>query len=232
MFHSSWHKRNRRMSPHPLSVAATVVEPMESRRLLSAVSPTESEPIAPPLPAGLEQARYLRRTGDELTFWAALDGSGAPLGTAPLPLDADLAFAGTDGDDLITIDMSGGDIVVQGNLVLSAGTGDDRVRLTNGDGRTLTLNALPQLNGKKLDLGTADVRLIGWSSSAVEHLLGSARNNGTVRWQGPGIGTSAATPVTGLAPIQQGADTLIKYTYNGDANGDGKINADDYFIID
>ena len=27
-------------------------------------------------------------------------------------------------------------------------------------------------------------------------------------------------------------ETLVMYTYNGDANLDGKVNADDYFIID
>jgi hypothetical protein len=32
--------------------------------------------------------------------------------------------------------------------------------------------------------------------------------------------------------VQQDADVLVKYTYNGDVNGDGRINSDDYFRID
>src|SRR6185436_6567831 len=72
-------------------------------------------------------------------------------------------------------------------------------------------------------------------------------------WDGNGIGTSAATSTTtiGVASAQQvkglanptdtavfagqtvtGSDTLVMYTYGGDANLDGKINVDDYGLID
>jgi hypothetical protein len=95
----------------------------------------------------------------------------------------------------------------------------------------LALGALPELDGERLDLGMAAVTIAGADVQAVEAMLKSARA-GATPWQGPGIGTSAATAHTGLVPLQQGADVLVKYSYNGDANGDGAVNFDDYFRID
>jgi hypothetical protein len=137
---------------------------------------------------------------------------------------------GGDGNDTVTIDLGGGDIAFNG-LTITGSSGDDVVRVTNGAGKVWTLGAIPTLNGERLDVGAATVKLIGSNVSAVEGLLKTARN-GATRWQGPGIGTGAATSLTGLMAVQQGADALVIYTYNGDANGDGRVNADDYFRID
>jgi hypothetical protein len=74
----------------------------------------------------------------------------------------------------------------------------------------------------------------------------TARDAAAGRWKGPGITSSAAeaNALTGLAAMTnpglpnfsgQGVgadDVLIKYTWNGDANLDGRVNADDYFRID
>ena len=79
----------------------------------------------------------------------------------------------------------------------------------------------------------------------VVNLIKSSRSAAT-RWTGPGITSSnaAANPLTTLAAmLNPGLATfsgeatdenaiLIKYTYNGDANLDGRVNADDYFRID
>jgi hypothetical protein len=173
-------------------------------------------------------AWYLKRVGDQVHVWNNADGSGTAV--SQHALNEALTLNGLDGDDTVTVDMSGGDISLA-SLTITGANGTDTVKLTNGDGRTLTLGALPTLNGEYLDLGTADLKLTGVAPAAAEALLATARN-GTVRWQGPGIGTSAAASDTGLAAAAQGADTLVKYTYNGDANGDGVINADDYFRID
>jgi hypothetical protein len=136
------------------------------------------------------------------------------------------------GDDVLTLDMSGGNLSFSTLAIeAAAGGGEDEVRLTHGDGRLLTLASVPHLNGQRLDLGTADLRITAVSVAAVEPLLKTARD-AAVRWSGPGIGTSAATPNTGLSPVQQGPDLLVKYTYDGDANGDGLINIDDYVQID
>jgi hypothetical protein len=74
----------------------------------------------------------------------------------------------------------------------------------------------------------------------------TARNAAAGRWKGPGITSSAAeaNPLTTLAAMinpglttfgGEGIDAnavIIKNTYNGDANLDGRVNADDYFRID
>jgi hypothetical protein len=172
---------------------------------------------------------YVKRiAGDQLAVWGNDDGSGAPVMTVPLghPVSMD----GLAGDDSITIDLSGGDVQL-GELEIVESSGDDVVRVINGDGKVLKVQGLPALNSERLDLGAADLTILGADVSAVEALLKSARN-GPTPWQGPGIGTRAATSVAGLVPVQQGADVLVKYSYNGDANGDGKVNADDYFRID
>ena len=74
----------------------------------------------------------------------------------------------------------------------------------------------------------------------------TARDAAAGRWKGPGITSSAAAanPVTGLAAVSNAGlatfsgvgvgadDVLVMYTYNGDANLDGRVNSDDYFRID
>jgi hypothetical protein len=56
------------------------------------------------------------------------------------------------------------------------------------------------------------------------------------RWSGAGITSSsaAANPLTGIAAQYMfgSGNIVLRYTYNGDANGDGFIDADDYFRID
>jgi len=90
--------------------------------------------------------------------------------------------------------------------------------------------------------------------SDVQALIASGRNGGTGGdWSGTGIVTSAASAnlttlgvarasdVLGISDYQttvfagqtvDGAAVLIKFTYAGDANLDGKINVDDYGKID
>src|SRR5205085_4074159 len=89
--------------------------------------------------------------------------------------------------------------------------------------------------------------------NSLVNLIKSARNT-SQRWSGPGLTSAAAASdpkhITGLAAILndnraggtlystfdgQSVDInsiLVKYTYDGDANVDGKVNADDYAAID
>ena len=108
----------------------------------------------------------------------------------------------------------------------------------------------------------ATVTPIGsWSGSAYDGISGmiaSGRNGGVSgNWSGSGIvtsqtvatggnltsiGVASAQDVKGLGNIGDtalwagqtvtGSDTLVMYTYGGDANLDGKINVDDYGRID
>jgi autotransporter-associated beta strand protein len=71
----------------------------------------------------------------------------------------------------------------------------------------------------------------------IEQWVRTARDHSGKRWGGNGITSTAAAanPLTGLAIFSGNPDPmsiLIQYAYNGDANGDGRVNADDYFRID
>ena len=226
-------------------------EPMEPRRLMSAVSlaaaasdadvavcETEATVGARAVSLATVAAasdvgdgyRYLKRVGDDLHAWATADGSGAPVGAHPLPFAGDLVLGGAETDDVVTIDMSGGNIVVEGKLTIAAGAGEDVVRLVNGDGRMLTVGGV-DLDGETLDLGSGGLKLVDGDIYEIEGLVASARN-GSTRWQGRGIGTTAAYARTGLAPLRRGGDVVVKFTYVGDMSGDGRIDSDDYFRID
>jgi hypothetical protein len=95
-----------------------------------------------------------------------------------------------------------------------------------------------------------------WNAAAYNGVTGqvqSGRNGGT--WNGSGIITSSAAPGSNLTTLGvasasdvlgigssgtatwsgqtvHGTDTLVMYTWGGDANMDGKINIDDYGLID
>ena len=106
------------------------------------------------------------------------------------------------------------------------------------------------------DLIVHDGAVGTWNGShyiGISGLIRSGRNGGS--WNGNGIRTSVSTSGNyysfGIATAQQaknltnptdtttfagetvtGTDVLIKFTYGGDANIDGKINVDDYGRID
>jgi hypothetical protein len=129
-----------------------------------------------------------------------------------------------------------------------------------GSGSTLVTGGLTIFGSGKLDLAGNDmiVRATAATRSATLTSIGnwikSARNTSPNRWLGNGITSSAAAAdanrITGLAAIlnDNGAggvlyptfngqsvdinSILVKYTYEGDANASGAINADDYAAID
>ena len=70
--------------------------------------------------------------------------------------------------------------------------------------------------------------------------LAAGRNSSPDRWQGHGISSSAAAAATlpmGLVAVMDpagafGPSILVVYTWEGDANADGAIDGDDYFLLD
>jgi autotransporter-associated beta strand protein len=89
----------------------------------------------------------------------------------------------------------------------------------------------------------------GATYNGIQGLVQSGRNGGT--WNGSGIVTSQPNALSGgpfvttigvatatqtgdttFAGIAVSNETLVMYTYAGDANLDGRINADDYALID
>jgi hypothetical protein len=113
---------------------------------------------------------------------------------------------------------------------------------------TSKLNQLIIESGSTLDLVNNDLIVTGMSRAVVEPLVAGGR--GTAGdWKGTGITSSAAAAfaaggthalgvitasdggyqTTGFAGLTvSGSDTLVKYTYSGDANLDGTVNFDDF----
>ncbi|HYO09041.1 MAG TPA: autotransporter-associated beta strand repeat-containing protein, partial [Tepidisphaeraceae bacterium] len=134
-------------------------------------------------------------------------------------------------------------LATRGNIVLDVGT----LNLEPGASLDLRNNALIVRSG---NVGT-------WTGSTFDGVTGQVRDgrNGGA-WNGNGIVTTVAPnqpadlTTLAVAPASHvlglsGADTgtwngrtvdasaiLVKYTYTGDADLNGKINGDDYFIID
>ena len=125
------------------------------------------------------------------------------------------------------------------------------IKVTPGGDNTLVLGGISIPYGLAIDL--ADNSLIvqpppnrtGEYEWLLEYIQ-AARNSPNGKWKGWGITSSAAasTPNTtlafmpnpGLTEFEEQAvrpeDFLIAYTYDGDANLDGRVNSDDYFRID
>ncbi|HYO09098.1 MAG TPA: hypothetical protein VER17_09000 [Tepidisphaeraceae bacterium] len=134
-----------------------------------------------------------------------------------------------------------------GAITLDAGaalvTGAD-LAITNGGKIDLKANRMAVRSG---DVGSWD----GAGYTGVTGLVQRGRNGGA--WDGAGLTTSLAdadgpAPLTALGVAPAGdvglagatyggvtlaaSDVIVKYTYAGDANLDGRINGDDYFAID
>jgi hypothetical protein len=139
-----------------------------------------------------------------------------------------------------------------GALTIGAG---GSATVAPGGGKVLTVSSIAISGTGRLDLTDEDMIVDYTGSSpeaAVRSLLASGFAAGA--WTGPGINSSSAASnpnhLTSLAILLndkgngtpfytnfdgQPADAssvLVKYTYNGDADLSGKIDADDYFQID
>ena len=150
--------------------------------------------------------------------------------------------------------------VRQNSLTVNGGT--VKINPSGAANGVSVVNTLSINSGGKLDLTNNEliVKSIGVGTASggvyngVSGMIQSGRNNGG--WGGSGIITSQTTAIAGnlttlgVASAAQakgigatdtavwngqtvtGGDTLVMYTYGGDANLDGKINVDDYGRID
>jgi hypothetical protein len=139
--------------------------------------------------------------------------------------------------------MSTGPLVVNGGRVNLAAGGNTKVLRTTD----VQISA-----GGRIDLTDNRLIVAGGNVGAITALIASGRNGGA--WNGDGIVSSAAAGGSltslGIATAAQakgisltdtalwsgqtvtGGDTLVMYTYSGDATLDGKLNVDDYGRID
>ena len=138
--------------------------------------------------------------------------------------------------------------------------GDAKVALAAGGGKVIKTGTLAVTGTAQLDL--ADNRLVtstavgtasGGVYTGVTGMIQRAYNEGA--WDGDGLTSSAAAGTDGLTTLAvadasdifgigetatatwsgqtvTGASTLVMYTYGGDTNFDGKLDADDYGTID
>lgn len=133
--------------------------------------------------------------------------------------------------------------------------------LAGGGNRVICTRALSVDGTARLDLNDNDLLVRATAASADAVLaeitadIARARNTGTLGpWSGNGITSTTAhdraDQLTGLAAIRNCGHTgaivrtsfageipdihclLVKYTYNGDSNCDGRVDVDDYFNID
>ena len=144
---------------------------------------------------------------------------------------------------------NGGSLLVSGTLDVQGG------RLSeSADGARLLRVGAVNITGANgvVDLNDNDLIVAGGTGKAtVENYVKTARNSGA--WNGLGITSTAArdNPIhtTGLGVLggleyaslgnltfdgipTLPTDVLVKYTYNGDANFDGRVTFDDYTKID
>ena len=183
-------------------------------------------------------------------FSGAISGSGSLIkaGTGALTLAGANSYAGPTTVNGGTLRISTtGSLSSAAAVTVNGGTLD----VAAGRSAAVKLASLSIGAGGNVDVNDNDL-VIGsaTSKSAIEGYVASARNGGD--WNGNGITSSAArsNATTGLGVLSgseytsvggtgtfsgqtYGAtDTLVKYTWNGDANFDGRVTFDDYVKID
>ncbi|MCY2954343.1 MAG: SBBP repeat-containing protein, partial [Planctomycetota bacterium] len=195
---------------------------------------------------------YLGGSGDDQGGSIAVDGSGNVLVTGTTESSGwtsggfDTSYNG--GWDAFVVKISGADdlanmIAAAGDMVVTVSDSRDLARLhVAGQARVEVAagahavvraedlyvggEGVLDVNDNELIVGNSSVEVIGG-------LIRAGRADG--KWNGVGIRSSAAKgkAFTGLGVgVNDGGEVLVKYTWDGDANLDGIVNADDYFLAD
>ena len=189
---------------------------------------------------------------------ALINLNGAIINTPSITAIGTINFGTNTGNGISnrsvgTLAVLGGQV----NVPLATVTGNRQLLAATGLSFSGATNAW---NGQ-LDLSNNDMDVIGGNLAMITNQIKSGYNAGANgNWQGTGIVSSAAagdsTHLTALGVIQNddgtgvplygsagalglfdgaspaAGDVLIKYTYIGDANLDGKIDGSDYSRID
>jgi GH35 family endo-1,4-beta-xylanase len=187
---------------------------------------------------------------DDTTITIASAGSSLTLGNLQT---TSAAITKTGAGKLIVNRVRAGSLRVAGGSVKVPADGTSGA-VSRVASLRIDAGAKLDITDNKLIVASAD-QTGSWSGASytgVSGVIQSGRNGGD--WSGSGIVTSSAAgdlTSIGVATAQQvqalttstdtavfagqtvtGSDTLVMYTYGGDANLDGKINVDDYGRID
>jgi hypothetical protein len=149
---------------------------------------------------------------------------------------------GTGASLALSSSTSASALSLAANATVSVGT-------STGSRSLIQVDSLSTASGSTINLANNDLIVHGGNLAAVTALLKSGYNEaGGGNWSGPGIQSSAAasntTHLTALGAIQASSagtydgaavaagDVIVRYTYYGDANLDGKVDGSDYSLID
>jgi hypothetical protein len=131
---------------------------------------------------------------------------------------------------------AGADAFYAGEVTLSPGSRLDTNGLKLYTGQlSLGGNAHVNLRNGEMVVVVSDPASRAMRLAQIESAVRRGRDGGA---EAGGILTTTTDPVgitglaVGLVPGTDGREILVKHTYNGDANLDGKIDADGYFGID
>ena len=177
----------------------------------------------------------------DLTLSLNISATGTLTKTGIGTLSFNASQSGITVLNLPALNISGGTVVLQSNS-------------SHANRTLLTTASLQLISSATLNLGKNDLDDSGDTLSSINALVASGYANGA--WNGNGIDSSAAasnsTHLTALGVIlnNQGgsplftaaspfdgttpgtSDILVKYTYYGDTNLDGKVDGTDYSRID
>lgn len=169
-------------------------------------------------------------------------------------------FTGSDGYVVEFEPVSENSILVNGQtLALTTSRQVETVEIRDGTllvepggNKALLTRSLLIRDGGALDLNDNALIIKNTASDTIVSLVASGSNGG--HWDGPGIrsatagnvpggfatlavflnntgdGTRIVSSIGGMAT--EASDVIVMFTWNGDANVDGIVNADDYFLID
>jgi autotransporter-associated beta strand protein len=170
------------------------------------------------------------------TFSGAISGTGSLIksGAGTLTLAGANTYTGGTTITAGTLAIGAASALPTGKIVVGNGVSTAALQLGHSIGAVTLSNSKLTINSK----GIADVNnntlVLNYSGAspagAIRALLVSGFNSGN--WNGAGINSSAAAAdashLTALGYKDTGSSILIKYTYYGDNNLDGKVDVNDF----
>jgi autotransporter-associated beta strand protein len=179
-------------------------------------------------------------------FSATISGSGTvtKAGSGTLNLPGTNTYSGGTTVSAGTLIAGNASTLGSGSVTVDGGA---MLQFVNSLHGTLVVPAFTVQSGGTVDLGKTDLLINYTGTNPYTTTLASmkaAYDGG--KWDGVGIGSSALVADTSLAIYDNSINTMakfdgiaadsssifIKYTWIGDANFDGSLNADDYALLD